>query len=189
MSAELHISLCPDAETAPCSNADNCNMSCLAMHVHHLEKCTRCVEHLMPNDHGKTCSLNHCRKVYYLWQLRGDLIDCLYQQKLTANTFTFQKIVKQLQVLFELDFENIEYQKKGIQIKRSDISETTATTPNKFTARSTEQLFCFLAIFRAFKTNLESCAMKVDSADLCGTLQTLAQQMEEQASESGSPSS
>jgi len=180
MNGALHVSECPEAKDFPsCAQQGGCSLSCLLLNITHLEKCTRCVQHLVGNDdQERGCLQNHCLRIYYCWQLRGDFIDCLYKCKVKVGTYSFEKIVKQLQTLFDLDFNNIVYQKKGAQIKRSEIVEIT-TTPTKSTIHSTETLFCFVDIFRTFKTNLELCNMTIDSGDLCGILQTMIHQMEE----------
>ena len=176
MNEHTHVSACPDAkDLPPCASQDNCTLSCLIMYVHHLEKCTRCVLHLVDEENG--CDSNHCKRVKYYWQLRGDFIDCLYHSKTKVDTFTFERIVKQLQMFFDLDFTNIHYQKNGVHIKRSDLIEKVST-PNRASVQSTDILFSFLDIFRKFKTNLESCGMTIESGDLCGTLQTMVQQLE-----------
>ena len=180
MSTELHLCACPDSLNLPqCSSRETCNLSCLLLYVHHLEKCTRCVQHLVGENETGCTSDNHCKRVNYCWNLRGDFSECLFRSKMKVKTFTFDRLVQQLQMLFHLDFANISYEKKGLQIKRSDVIEELPQTPNKSELRSTEILFCFIDLFRHFKRNMESCGMFIDSGDLCGVLQMIVQQMEE----------
>lgn len=175
----LHISSCPDAaKTVPdCANGHHCNLSCLSLYVAHLEKCTRCVEHLCGLTDGhrdaetkSACQNVHCRKVFNCWQLKGDLNECCYRNKLKIDGYVFQGIARQLEVLLQIDFENLAY---SITSSAKDDRKTDEQRKkDAYCSKNTVVLFDFLNIFKTFKQNMADCEMYLDGVDLVGIFQS-----------------
>jgi hypothetical protein len=127
------------------------------------------------------CSDTHCRKAANCWHLKGQLIDCCFRRSLKCDGYIFDKIARQLEMLFQLDFEQISYKSNSPQQKRSDIAAHMAENESArrcaHTAEQTEILFEFLNIFRIFKREMAACGMQLDGGDLQGMLQTLTHQL------------
>lgn len=175
-STELHIVSCPTAATAVpvCANGHHCNLSCVSLYVAHLEKCTRCVEHLCGLEEQGTnnaCENVHCRKVFNCWQLKGDLNECCYRNKLKIDGYVFQGIARQLEVLLHTDFENLVY--RTVTTARDEQKTDEQRKKDAYCAKNTAILFDYLAIFKTFKQKMAACGMYLDGVDLVGIFQSM----------------
>ena len=180
-----HISSCPDAaNTIPkCANGHHCNLSCISLYVAHLEKCTRCVEHLclMEEQYEQqqqqrgaeenTCQNVHCRKVFNCWQLKGDLNECCYRNKLKIDGYVFQGIARQLEVLLKTDFENLVYRNAPTANDARKTEEQRKR--DAYCVKNTARLFDYLNIFKTFKQKMAACDMYLDGVDLVGIFQSI----------------
>lgn len=182
LAIHLHVAVCPEADDIPsCANAQQCSLSCVSLYVDHLEKCTRCVQHLCGNDleihTTSACNNVHCQKIVNCWKLKGDIIDCCYKHKLKSHGYVFEQIFKQLETMFKLDFENITYNPPPNRFGNIRADASIEIGSNDYVAKNTAVLFDFLELFQKFKINMAACQMRLDSGDLSGILQTITHQL------------
>lgn len=185
LATHLHVAACPAADSIPpCANSQHCSLSCVSLFVDHLEKCTRCVQHLCGDDaemHTTTaCNNNHCQKVVNCWKLKGEITECCFKHKLKLNGYVFEQIARQLEVLFKLNFENITYNQPVSQFGNIRANASVEMINNDYVIKNTAMLFDFLQIFKTFKVSMAVCDMALDSSDLGGILQTIIQQYNSQ---------
>ena len=154
--------MCPHAASdmyPKCANSDQCSLSCIMQWVQHVIECARCVNHIIcfhDVDSPVKCDNRKCRRVAVTWTFEGEIADLCYRHKLKVQGYVFQRIVKQLEVLLELDFDRI----KLIGSKEANP-----------VANHTRIVFDFLALFSKFRTQMTDLGLQLHSSDMIGQLQ------------------
>lgn len=161
----FHIGDCESAlKTVPkCSQDQKCGISCLALWLDHLDRCSSCVDHIVT---WPLCGNNVCLRVARCWHLKGDVIEHLEREKLTLNGGVFQEDLKNLKVLLALDFEGMSY----------------TANEESYTAKRTASVFRLLKYLKDFRRFLQTDAEhKIDGVDLSSLLDSILSGLSKQS--------
>lgn len=144
-----HITHCPGAQLSLPSCGllgHSCSLSCLVLWFPHLRLCQKCVNHIAMG----TCQDVHCKRIVYLWILRSNIIEILCIRKLKPDGEIFTSVVRDIQSLLRLDYQNIKYEK------------INDTSPINWTV----MVFQILNVLCSFQKEMKALGMQLEGIDL-----------------------